>query len=281
MMRAKYLYLYSSHLLKNVGRKWFLESILPKMDGEHFFGLFETVLVYNGKAVFIKSHLDRMLKSCQFFNISLPSKDELLSLILEFLKKNLESKIAVLKVSVYGVKNDCTAILLSLKDYPYDFSDADKGIRITLAAPKRDPKSLSYKYKTTHRFEMDKLREEAILKGFHDVLFLNLKGNICETSKANIFAVFGNTIITPPQNEGLLKGVVRGYLLKNGLKGFTFKEAPLGLNDILKADEVFVTNSLIGALPVVQIDEHKFKSKKIANLIREFLWEKFDEENDF
>ncbi|MCX7831399.1 MAG: aminotransferase class IV, partial [Actinobacteria bacterium] len=83
------------------------------------------------------------------------------------------------------------------------------------------------------------------------------------------------------QTEGLLKGVVCDYLLKNNLKGITFKEAPITLPEIFKADEVFVTNSLIGALPVVQIDEHYFERKTIANLVRDFLWEKFAEADNF
>ncbi|MCX7831971.1 MAG: aminotransferase class IV, partial [Actinobacteria bacterium] len=244
MIYANAIYLYSSNRLEPLN-KGHIEKILPEMDSQHFFGLFETVLIYNGRAVFIQRHLDRMYDSCQNFCIGLPGKKRLLSLIGKFLKDNLASGTAVLKVSVYGMDNNATAIFFTLKDYPYDLSKTERGIRLTVAASRRDENSTSFRHKITHRFEMDQLRKEVISKGFDDVLFLNLKGNVCETSKANIFAVFGDTVITPPQTEGLLKGVVCDYLLKNNLKGITFKEAPITLPEIFKADEVFVTNSLI------------------------------------
>ena len=90
--------------------------------------------------------------------------------------------------------------------------------------------------------------------GFSDALFLNTREEVAECSTANLFWIKGQAICTPAADCGLLPGIVRAWLIRN----FAVRQEHFDLADLLAADAVLVTNSLIGIRPVVLINDQPF-----------------------
>ncbi|UPR01363.1 branched-chain amino acid aminotransferase [Chloropicon primus] len=97
---------------------------------------------------------------------------------------------------------------------------------------------------------------QAKAQGFNDVLYLDAVENkyVEEVSSCNIFAVFGNKIVTPSLGT-ILPGVTRRSIIDLARsKGFEVEEAPLSIEEVLKADEVFTTGTAVVLSPVGYIE---------------------------
>ena len=102
---------------------------------------------------------------------------------------------------------------------------------------------------------------EAVERGYDEALFLNTKGTVACAGTGNIFAISGTDIVTPPLDDGVLAGVIRGEVL--GLSrdsGLVAHERPLTPDDLAAADAVFLTNSLRLLAPVTVIGSQSFTS---------------------
>jgi len=100
---------------------------------------------------------------------------------------------------------------------------------------------------------------EAQKQGFDEVVMLNERGEVAECTAANIYAVKGQNIFTPPLTSGCLEGVTRGVLLEiAGEAGVTMKEQTLKPDDLYTADEVFVSSTNRNLIGVAEIAGHKF-----------------------
>ncbi len=94
-----------------------------------------------------------------------------------------------------------------------------------------------------------------------DSMVMNQYGRIADATIANIFAVKDGTIYTPPLSEGCVAGVMRRFLLVDiAAEGHTMKESQFQLNDLLEADELFLTNAVQGIRWVRQ-----FRNKTYIN----------------
>ncbi len=86
--------------------------------------------------------------------------------------------------------------------------------------------------------------EQAHRRGFDDAILLNERGEVAECTAANLFQVDGETISTPPSSAGCLLGVTREILLEQAPKhGLKMKERPLTVEELYRADEVFITST--------------------------------------
>lgn len=95
--------------------------------------------------------------------------------------------------------------------------------------------------------------ERAVRQGFDEVILLNEMGRVAECTSANIFAVFGDRVLTPPVNEGCLPGVTREVLLELRVPDIETLQQPLTLDELFQADGVFITSTTRGLLRVREI----------------------------
>ena len=107
------------------------------------------------------------------------------------------------------------------------------------------------------------MKKIKLIKGFKDTLFLNEKGYVTETSCANIFIVKNNKIYTPKISCGLLNGIIRMWVVKT----FSVIETELTLEDIKNADEIFLTNSLMGIMKVNRFEDKNYKNSDIIKSV--------------
>lgn len=103
--------------------------------------------------------------------------------------------------------------------------------------------------------------ERANQKGFDEVILLNEHDRVAECTSANIFAVLGNRVMTPPVNEGCLPGVTREVLLELRPQGIEVAEQQLTIDDLYRADGVFITSTTRGLLRVRKIAGRDLESR--------------------
>jgi len=108
--------------------------------------------------------------------------------------------------------------------------------------------------------------------GFDDCLLLNGQGRFADSTIANLFYTKGNTIYTPPLSEGGVAGVMRRHLLESlPGAGYTVREQPTAPDDLVQADEVFLTNALKGVNWVRSFRGSTYTHRLAADLYRRFI----------
>jgi branched-chain amino acid aminotransferase len=96
---------------------------------------------------------------------------------------------------------------------------------------------------------------EARQRGADEALLLNAAGTVAEASVANVFVLHGRTLATPPPTDGCLEGITRRTVLELApALGLEARERSLSRTDLLGADEVFVTGTGAGIVPVRSLD---------------------------
>jgi branched-subunit amino acid aminotransferase/4-amino-4-deoxychorismate lyase len=112
--------------------------------------------------------------------------------------------------------------------------------RVALAREPVDPREVFLYHKTTHRQVYERMR------GAHpdcdDVILWNTRGEITESTLANVVVRLEGRLYTPPVECGLLAGVYREHLLRRGL----LRERVLTLDDLRRAEAVYLINSVRG-----------------------------------
>ena len=227
------------------------------LDSGYFFGrgVFETILVKD-KPIFLKEHISRLNEGIKILNIGdKVIEEDILNIINKHNIKYCGLKIVVTE------KN----IVLEKRDIPYKSDDYLKGFSLKLSNINRNSKSkLSY-IKSINYLENILEREEALNNGYNEVLFLNEKGFLSEGSMSNIFIVIDKEIYTPSIKCGLLPGIVRNFLIKE----YKIIEKELTLEDIMMADEIFITNSLLGIMGISKFENRILTENKITIMLRE------------
>ena len=229
-----------------------------KLDGGFYFaqGVFETILIKK-EAIFLEEHINRLNKSIDIMNLG---EHIDIKFIKNFIKEE-KLKNIVLKI-VVTEKN----IVFSTRKIKYSKEDYKNGFKIKLSSVLRNPtsnmtyiKSLSY---NENLYEYNKANKE----GFNEVVFLNIYGNIAEGATSNIFIIKDKKIYTPMISDGILPGVVRNWVIEN----FEVCEKHLNKKDLYSADEVFITNSVLGIMKVVQFEEKKYNTNVVEKIRSEY-----------
>ena len=131
---------------------------------------------------------------------------------------------------------------LQITSEPIPASSAEP-LRIRIAAQRTDSKDPMYFHKTTHRPLYTEALQSAIAAGYHDVLFLNQRGEVTEGAIHNVFIQKDGRLLTPPVDCGLLPGVQRRHILATHPNA---QESILTEDDLRHADTVYLSNAVRG-----------------------------------
>lgn len=239
-------------------RKIIYENDYVLLDDGIFFakGVFETIPCIE-KPILLDKHLNRLQKGIVELELEDLERDELV----EFFRK-LDIRNKAVKITVTPLN-----IIITKRNIPYTNEDYIKGASLTFSKVRRNSTSRLCYIKSTSYIENIIEKNEANKKGFLDSLFLNEKGFVTETSCANIFIVKNNRIITPRIEDGLLSGIIREWIIEN----FKVEVKSITLEELENAEEVFITNSLMGIMPVKKIDSFIYTGNSIINTIKESM----------
>lgn len=235
-------------------------------------GVFSTLRVKQGVLFAWHRHYARMKKDAELMRIPFPQDAEALRASLLRLIAANQAQDATLRVCVVRNKGgmfespgldreyDIIAFTKELKDWGASVRLAVKKDARHATSPFSGAKILSWSMNLTWL-------EEAQSRGFDEMLLLDHVGHVSECTSANIFAVQGGDVWTPPLTSGCLPGVTRAVLLEEvKAPGLRIGERHLILNDLYQADEVFITSSTRDLLPVSAIESRALTSRGDASL---------------
>ncbi len=230
-------------------------------------GAFETIAVEKGKLLFIEAHLKRLEAALQFLQLgSLEKRKITIEKLNDYVRKN-QMDHGACKLSVS--KENC---LLEKRKNPYTKKMYEIGFKMDFSEVLRNETSPFTSYKTLNYIENIFEKQRAKKAGMDERIFLNTKGQISEGTVSNIFFIKGGKIITPSDSSGLLPGVIREYLCctENVTKTTIHKD------EIAGCEECFITNSLMGIMPVHQLGTKVFEKRTVTDdLIKKY--ERFKE----
>jgi branched-chain amino acid aminotransferase len=230
-------------------------------------GVFETIAVNHGKAIWLNEHLERMGKASSELGL-LFDKAKIIHGIEAVLHKSV-AKFEVLRITLsrgattrgFTAKGTSPNLLISRN--LYDAANHPPSMRLAVSKIRRNETAPSSCLKTLSYIDDIAAAREVMAKA-DDALMLNTVGHVASTTIGNIFMLRAGELVTPSLDQGILAGITRAKVL--ALDNWQSREAVVTLNDLLSADAVFVTNSLRLVTQVSSIDGKTIGSHSIQNL---------------
>lgn len=227
-------------------------------------GVFETIAVWDHKAIFLSYHLDRLENGMKALGIKNPKyhRDTMLEKMRDIttLFKKTAVKIIVTEEN----------LIYKLREISYDREHYEKGFHLCFSDVMRNETSPMTYLKTINCADLILEKEKAKEKGFDEPILLNSQGMITEGAVSNIFCVKNGRIRTPAVSCGLLDGAVRHHLLSVFPE---IEETFLTKEDLLSSDEIFLTNSLMGVMPVATLENRRLPQRINADFMRKYYFD--------
>ena len=231
-------------------------------------GLFETLKVKEGRIALLDYHLQRLAQGCGRLSFAIPPTSALQD---ELRRAAQGQSRAVLKLIVtrgtggrgYAPPQHVAPVRILLL-YPqpdYPTVNWEEGVRLRACDTRlgRNPKLAGLKH--LNRLEQVLARSEwSTTEGAAEGLMLDEAGLVIEGTMSNVFAVSeAGVLITPALERCGVAGVMRRHLLEQAQRaGMTSQILDMTLDDLLRAREIFVCNSIIGVWPVIGVGENRF-----------------------
>lgn len=204
----------------------------------NYFEIFETMKYENGEIKFLDDHFLRMSSAANYFLFRFNEKrirKQIESVISEIRKR--QNKKIRLALSKWGkVRIDVSNI-----------SRLPKNVSVIVSQNKINSKDQFRYFKTTNRKLYDEEYSEYNSKGFYEVLYFNERDELVEGSRTNIFVKKENSWFTPSLESGALPGIYRKYFIDVHPNVI---EKNIKIEEIVNADELFLTNALRGEVKV-------------------------------
>lgn len=236
------------------------EAMLPVEDRGflHGLGLFETILVHGGQPALWKRHLGRLAASAREMGLTLPAGEDLLRAVEDVIRAGNIAFGAVRLTVTAGPEGGLPGVVAAPRPHlPYKEEDYRRGWRAVRVPWPRCAQNPICRHKTLNFAENMLARRWAVSSGYDEGLFLNTEGYFTEGTVTNLFVFRKGQLLTPPVKDGLLPGVVRRAVLEiAGEAGIPAMETSLLPEDLPQSQEAFLTNSLLGLMPLVGIEGH-------------------------
>jgi branched-chain amino acid aminotransferase len=227
-------------------------------------GVFSTLRVYDGMMFAFERHWERMQRDAARMRVPFPAQPEWLeSRLNRLIEANqvsgqpLNATLRVVVVRNRGGLYEGPGIIrdFDVIAFTVDMVRWPETVKLAVAANARHAASEFAGTKYIAWAENLTRYERAREQGLDEVILLNERGEVSECTSANIFLVDkGGHVWTPPLSSGCLAGVTRAVLLDEiGDPQLTIREKPLVLDDLVSAQEVFITSTTRELLPVESV----------------------------
>ena len=238
-------------------------------------GLFESIHVVHGRALYLEQHWMRLMSSMRILRMEIPNE-----FTLAFLQDTLSklfiadpdqapryrARITVWRQSggLYTpTTNDVNYFISIDKVQGEVFTTAPGAREVELFKDHYQGSSLISRLKTNNKLINVLAGIYADENGYQDMLLLNEKKEVTEAIGGNLFVVHGHEIITPPLESGCLRGVMRNELRKQlvNMPEYDFAERSISPFELQRADEIFTTNVIQGIRPITKFRKKVYDSK--------------------
>jgi branched-chain amino acid aminotransferase len=243
-------------------------------------GLFETLRTYAGKPFRLGAHLARLRASGEFFRIFVRETDaEITATVARLLETNGVPDARIRLTATRGpptaaVDDDeappATLIITAGPMTPYPAELYEKGATVVASDIRVSPDDPTVYHKTTGY-----LRNLLALRDAHraratEALIFNTKGRLAEGSLSNVFIVSEGRLLTPSVEEGLLAGITRAAVLELAAEvGVPAEQRPLAVREVLDADEIFLTNSIMELLPIGRVERKEIGTGRPGSVTKQ------------
>lgn len=241
-------------------------------------GLFETIEVINEQPVFLTQHLMRLEAGCFVLKIPFPKKILLVSEVQQLCKDIAHGVIKIMLTRGTGgrgyrqpeVINSTRYI--ALHPYPhYPENYQQQGIKARFCDTRLGLNPLLSGLKHNNRLEQVLARSEwqdEVQEG----LMLNINGDVIEGTMSNLFVLKNNIVYTPKLDQSGIKGIIRDIII--GLchtHKISVQVIDMNVDFVRTADELFVTNSVIGLWPITKLQDKSYPiGEQTTSLIKYF-----------
>lgn len=243
-------------------------------------GLFESMHANGGEVQFLDAHYQRILKGAQVLKFDLPdyfSVQYLQNHISGLLQRCRLYQGARVKLSIfrsspglYIPKQNSVDVLIEasyLSKGPYELNN--KGLVIDVFSEMPKPESPFSAFKSMNALPYVLAGVEVSKRSIDDILLLSPSGHIVEATSSNFFALSGSNLYSPSNELGCVEGVMKKQVLTLAQEhGFSiFKDAYLMPDDLLKMDELFLTNAVSGIKWIVAYKNKRYLKRQAARLV--------------
>ena len=281
--------------MKETGKIWMNGKLIPFKDAKvhvlthalHYStAVFEGIRCYNttnGSAIFrLPEHVDRFFNSAKMYGMKMRySKKQISNAIIKTVKTSGLKECYIRPLAYYGygtmgLTPTLNKVDVSIACWKWKMGESKAGkfsgakckiskwIRI-------DSKSQPMQSKSAANYSNAALaRVEALKNGYDEAIMLNNKGNVAEGSAENIFVVKNGIIKTPPLDADILNGITRNSVIQLIKKEhMKLVEKNITVNELLKADEVFMTGTAAEVKSVTKIDKNAIGNGGVGEITKE------------
>jgi len=271
---------------------WFNGTLVPWGDAkvhvlahglQYGTGVFEGMKSYptaDGPAIFrLDAHLERFYKSAELYDLAIPyARDTLAEASLEVVRAN-KLEAAYLRpvaffdagtLSVWTKECPVTVAIAAVPTGTY-LANADAGVRVTVSPVRKFDNSAIPAWAKACGQYINSARavNDAQRRGFDEALLLNSQGMVAEGSGENLFVVKHGGIITNDKDASILMGITRASVLELAKDlGIEATVAPISVEDVLGADELFFTGTAVEVTAIREVDGRVMSGGKPGPITR-------------
>ena len=247
----------------------------------HGAGLFETMRAENGRVFRLDSHLERLCRSAQVLlrpirHDELPTRE-----VFEQLLAKKELRVARVRLTVSAgsmigdsAKNEqpFTVCITASPMATTAAKVSENGVQVVITQHRVSPTDPIAPHKTTAYLPRLIGLREAHRAQCMEALWFTTGNHLAEGSISNVFIVKGGVLKTPPLGTPVLPGVTRAAVLElGGQLEIDTQECPLSIDDLLDADEVFLTNVIMQIVPVIRVEKHDIADGSVGILTTKLI----------
>lgn len=259
-----------------------LNSVISALDRGFSYGdgVFRTIKVVHGLPEHWPAHYQKLVKDCSAIGIVCPSADVLINDFQQLF--SIDEPVAVAKIIITrgeGARGynppaitNPTRVMIKSSQPNYPAHYFNEGVMLHLCETRlgHQPKLAGIKH--LNRLENVLARMEWSDPQMADGLMLDITSNVIECTAANIFARYGNLLITPQLDQCGVSGVTRKQIIARAYTlNLKIVVETMDLKRLLSADEVIICNSLFGVWQVRQLEDKKWLKQDLATNLRKTL----------
>ncbi len=241
-------------------------------------GLFETIKIKNGNIIFANDHFARLWKGMQTLQFEIPkhfSPEKLQEEMVMLAKKNAHQNAARVRLTIYRGKGGLYDAENNLPNYFIETWELQKdsgqlnsnGLDVIIYTEAKKNCDVLSNLKHNNYLPYVMAAIFAKKNKCNDAILLNNFGKICDSTIANIFLMKDNTVYTPALSQGCVAGVMRKYILEQvKINGFACIEKEITIEELLNADEVFLTNAIYNIRWVKCINQKTYTNSIIQKI---------------
>ena len=245
-------------------------------------GLFETMRSHNGVVFALADHLDRLFFSARSLSINNPhDKKYVADAVYKVLGANKLTDARLRLTFTNGPMAEAeqdrkpTLLITATKFRSYPAEYYENGVLVVLCPFRQNPNEPTCGHKTTSYYSRMIALKAAHRKRAAEALWFTTDNRLAEGCISNVFLVKDSVLYTPPIETPVLAGVARKTICQLALKNsIELIEKDLTIDDLLGADEIFMTNVIMQVMPITRVEKHTVGDGKVGptgkKLLRSF-----------